>query len=599
MPKVEGAKVLHLHEYPRVRRLKQRKHRKGGVVTPQMIIDEYYRLQREKNIKLLDQKGFVTKVGSYPTLDPQHALKTRGEKEKEIQLNYDRYIHQMEVYRRRPVYFVKKELGINVKPFPDDLPPTDWKESYYNRLPLWTRQVEILNAIVEHRKVAVKSCHSSGKTYLAAIITIYLAYVYGALGITTAPTGRQVRRLLWAEIAKIWNYADGWQKSNGRSGLGGRLLNTSLELGDKWFVEGFSTDSKEANLPGFHAKTIFVIVDEAGGVDPKIFELLETVLSSEDVFVLYIGNPVDPNTEFKRVFDKGSEFYPITISAFDTPNVKHKKKIYPALCAHNWPRRMARKWGKNSAFYRSRVEGEFPLENIDGLIPYDKIIAAKERELTTDCEIIAIGADVARLGGDRAIAGRRYSNGHYREVISETKRRTTAFTGKLIVEWQVCNDHNKRIFQEQKDQRTDDAVVEEVNTPVLNIDDIGVGGGVTDMLLEEDLPANGINVAEGAEKGESADGQGKVKFKNKRAKYFWNLREAFMNDRVDIDSEDDELEQELLAIQVKYTSKGELQIIEKDLIKKKLNGRSPDKAEAMMLSFAETDFMNAANMIMW
>ena len=588
--------VLDIRDYtPKSERVL--KNRIGARVSPNEIIDEYYRLKRLHNIKLLENpKGYITKIPELPSL-PDTFTTGKYEQQERIKENLRDYTNQIELYKRKPTYFVKQELGIAVKPFYDDLPRKNYTPSLLNPLPLWTRQVEILNALVKYRKVTVKSGHGSGKTFIAAVATLYLAYVWKALGITTAPTGRQVKRLLWGEITKIWNHADSWQKSNGRPGLGGRLLTTSLELGDKWFVEGFSTDSKESNIPGFHADTIFVIIDEAGGVDPIVFQLFETILNSENVFVLLIGNPIDPNTEFKKTFDPKSEFYPITISCFDTPNVKHRQKIYPALCARYWPRRMKKKWGSKSPFYRSRVLGEFPFENTDGLIPYNKVIAAKERDLPDDGEIIAIGADVARLGGDRAIAGQRWSNGRYREILSRTKRRTTEFTGKLISLYSECNKHNKNYFEEIKKERTDEE--KEVRTPTLNIDDIGVGGGVTDMLLENNLPANGINVAERVETGVFGDEQGLVKYKNKRAYYYDLLKKAFIEDRVDIDPMDDELEQEILAIEVKYTSKGEMQIIEKDAIKKKLGGRSPDKVEAMMLAFAESDYLDAADMMVW
>ena len=97
----------------------------------------------------------------------------------------------------------------------------------------------------------------------------------------------------------------------------------------------------------------------------------------------------------------------------------------------------------------------------------------------------------------------------------------------------------------------------------INIDDVGVGGGVTDVLLEAKYPVNGINVGEKTEKGISADDQGKIRFINKRAYYYWKLAQAFRNGLIDID--DEELAKELMHIKRKHRSDGLIQIIEKGL----------------------------------
>jgi hypothetical protein len=115
------------------------------------------------------------------------------------------------------------------------------------------------------------------------------------------------------------------------------------------------------------------------------------------------------------------------------------------------------------------------------------------------------------------------------------------------------------------------------------VDDIGVGGGVTDLLEERNLPVNGINVSGKA--WESADEQGRVNFINLRAQYYWKLRQAFIDGVIDIDPLDQDLADELMSIPIEF-SKGMIKIADKKEIKKML-GRSPDRADDMMLSYAE------------
>ena len=54
---------------------------------------------------------------------------------------------------------------------------------------LWDTQVQILQAIAEHRRVAVKACHASSKTFTAAIAALRWVTRYpDGVVITTAPT---------------------------------------------------------------------------------------------------------------------------------------------------------------------------------------------------------------------------------------------------------------------------------------------------------------------------------------------------------------------------------------------------------------------------
>jgi hypothetical protein len=221
--------------------------------------------------------------------------------------------NKIDMYKEKPLYFWRNELGISTDVWKNDLPPEDWRDG--DPLPLWSKQREIIEALVKYRKVAVKSGHGVGKSFLSAGITLYLAYIWHCIGLTTAPNFRQVRRILWSEIHDQYNKA--------RNPLGGRLLQTSLELGDRWFVEGFATDQPSANITGIHEENIFIIVDEASGVAPEVFDALDALLTSRNVFALYIGNPVFNSGPFFDAFKPDSGFHKITVSCYDSPNVKH------------------------------------------------------------------------------------------------------------------------------------------------------------------------------------------------------------------------------------------------------------------------------------
>ena len=57
----------------------------------------------------------------------------------------------------------------------------------------WSKQAEILEAVRDFSRVAVRSCNGSGKTYLAAHVVLWwLMCHHDAMVITKAPTEHQV-----------------------------------------------------------------------------------------------------------------------------------------------------------------------------------------------------------------------------------------------------------------------------------------------------------------------------------------------------------------------------------------------------------------------
>jgi len=62
----------------------------------------------------------------------------------------------------------------------------------------WLAQEEILRAVAHHPLTAVKACHSSGKTRIAAAAVLWwITRFKDGIAITTAPSWEQVQKLLW------------------------------------------------------------------------------------------------------------------------------------------------------------------------------------------------------------------------------------------------------------------------------------------------------------------------------------------------------------------------------------------------------------------
>lgn len=67
---------------------------------------------------------------------------------------------------------------------------------------LWATQEAILRALAKpHARVAVRACHSSGKTRVSSAAAVWFPTVFEeGIVVTTAPTWPQVELLLWGEI---------------------------------------------------------------------------------------------------------------------------------------------------------------------------------------------------------------------------------------------------------------------------------------------------------------------------------------------------------------------------------------------------------------
>ncbi len=516
------------------------------------------------------------------------SLRKESKKIDPIEAQIEKEVELIQLYRKKPLLFWRDELGIPIDNWRDDRPPHDWSPGY--PVPLWTKQKEIIEALVSHKKVTVKSGHGVGKTFLAAGVALYLGYVWRATGVTTAPTFRQVRRALWGEIHYQYNRA--------RRPLGGKLNQVSLDLGDKWFVEGFATDKPMENITGIHEECVFIVVDEAGGCLPETFDALEGLLTSESCFVLYIGNPLDARGPFAESFKPGSGFYQTTISCYDCPNVKHHKVIYPKLTTAQWVKDKEKKWGISSNLFRIRVLGEFPEESTDTLIPIRYIETAlrkckedDENKYNVDETPLSFGLDVARLGSDSSAFSARFPSKYFKVLDMVTKNRGTEVAGRMK---SIYNDYFPEFpvppspIPKLGEKPSEDDFV----YPPINVDDIGVGGGTTDILLEDGFPVNGVNVGENPDKLEDPE-EAKM-FLNKRAQYYWKLKKIFEDGEVAID--DEELALELTKLKVEFLRSGKIKIIDKEKIKKDL-GRSPDRAETMMLCYSMEESISSLDLV--
>ncbi len=427
---------------------------------------------------------------------------------------------------------------------------------------LWKKQEELLSALPEHHRVAVKSGNGLGKGYSAAVAVLWFLYTHDpAIVLSTAPTFRQVRYILWRQIHSLYRRAP--------ETLGGRLLDTRWELGDDRYALGLSADGPD-QFQGFHSPNMLIVVDEAEGVSDNIYEAIEAVMTSADPRLLLIGNPTTTSGMFRRAFYEERQIYHcITISALESPNFEGNGVVYPGLVTPRWVEERGEVWGEDNALYRARVLGEFPDQAEDALISLSQVEAAVERwrkqqqTLATGAGTpplprgepegeVVLAVDVARFGSDHSVILRRQG-----QRVDEIRTFNGLDTMQLAG-WVAA------AIREFQPRRT-------------CIDEVGVGAGVVDRLREQGYGVRGINVGHAARQKEV--------FGNLRAEGYWRLRELFATGEIAIPP-DQRLMGELVSLRYHSDSLGRLRLEKKEDMRKR-GMPSPDRADALMLAFLD------------
>ena len=433
---------------------------------------------------------------------------------------------------------------------------------------LWDKQVEILKAVSEHRRVTVKGCFQSSKTFVAARAVLWFLYTNPkSVVVTTAPGNRQVEHLLWKEIRDAY--------ANSRIILGGRLLNKSIEYinrNPRWYAIGFATSDRNAaiTMRGFHAPKILVVVDEACGVSQDIYDAIEGLLGNEGAKLLLVGNPLIAQGGFYDSFTSPL-YHNITISAFDTPNVKVGKELIPGMISKQWVEEREKEWGLGSALYQSKVLGEFPVAGTDTLIPLRWIELAEKR-----WEDPEYGFDE----DDELVAGIDPGGGGFgSDPTAYCFRR-----GNRVLEFQrTCDESTMqtvgkcKLLQEQGYR--------------LNVDVLGIGAGIGDRLNEQGIP---FREHRGSNKTREQDRTGYMRFNNMRSAVWWKMREAFDPDgeiKIAVPKNAD-LRKDLTTPKFKHESNSTIVLESKDSVKNKL-GRSPDYGDALSMTMSVQDRVKA------
>lgn len=320
------------------------------------------------------------------------------------------------------------------------------------------QQALILNSIAHNQMTTVRSGHGVGKSTVEAwaVLWFMMTRPYPKIP-CTAPTQHQLFDILWAEISK-------WKRQS--KALEEVLVWTKAKLymkgkSEEWFAVA-RTASKPDALQGFHADNVFFIIDEASGVDDKIFEPVLGSLSTTGARLLMCGNPTQLSGFFYDSHHKNLANY----SAF------HIDGRSSTRVDQEYVNMITTMYGEDSDVFRVRVAGDFPLAEDDVYIPLpllEKSINTEYHPLKKPYQM-AIGCDVARFGDDKTVIGWRTD-----EKVGFWKKRRGQDTMKTADDIVECGMSMVQKYKLEKEK----------DSPIpIKVDDSGVGGGVVDRLKQ-------------------------------------------------------------------------------------------------------------------
>lgn len=430
--------------------------------------------------------------------------------------------------------------------------------------------------LIPNGRTSVRAMHGVGKTALAALAILWFALTRDGWAdwkiVTTAGSHRQLTKFLWPEVHK-WARRLRWDRIHRAPFHPSELLDMAIKLSTG---EAFAVASDNAALiEGAHAKRMFYVFDESKAIPGKTFDAAEGAftqagLAGHEALALAISTPGPPIGRFYDIQSRKKGYHD-----WQVKHINLKEVIACGQLSQQWADNRKAQWGESSAVYRNRVLGEFASDDEKGIIPLSWIEAANARWLEwkdrIDIEqtmpiVTHFGVDVARSGLDKNIKAIRCEESNL-TIISEL----------------VASNFNQDTMETTGIVRG--LIRKTGGVPVVDV--LNMGAGVVDRLRELGETVIAFNASIGVP--ELTDRSGEFTFLNLRAAAWWGLRE-----RLDPASPlkplalppDDELTADLSTPYWKVTSSGAIQVEGKDEIKKRLDGRSTDRGDAVMMSLA-------------
>lgn len=480
-----------------------------------------------------------------------------------------------------PLYWAQKFLSTPDKPYTPTKQQREGWEAYRRLLVAKIKRAKGYPMTDQEKSdarkigLSIMSGHGTGKDAFSAAVGLHFEMTQKEPKVVvTAPAGPQLFTVIWPEFGKWINRSATLKEIFEKDSQ--KIYMRERGAGE-YFIKPRTTQpnaTPEAQgevLAGTHSYSVMFICDEASGIPEATFKPIEGGMTDPVSIVIMIFNPTKRTGFAIESHTKNREDW--ICLHWDAEALKEEKLADPL--AFFWfdeqaQERLARKYGRDSNFYRVRVRGMPPLSAPDILIPFDWVMRAVDRykegfyvELPNDP--LMIGVDVGGGGEDPTIVLPR--KGPLVMIPNEINEVDSVKIGYKV-------EGSIRDNLESHDQQY-----------AVGVDVIGVGRGVHSYLSEIARLKNlhAINVAE-----QTSDD---TRFHRLRDEVWWGAREAFENNEVvfqltesmQIPPEIDALIAELTTIKWTDEKGGKIKVEGKPELKKR-GLPSPNRADAFCIT---------------
>jgi len=361
---------------------------------------------------------------------------------------------------------------------------------------------------------------------------------------------------LWTEMAK-------WQQKSKR--LSEQYTWTKKRIFSKEFPETWwmsaRTWAKDADatkqadtLAGLHADFILFLVDEAGGIPSGVLAAADAALANDMGDgkkmgrIVIAGNPTHTSGPLHAAATSDRKMWNVININSDPEDPMRTPRV-----SKEWAQQQIDKYGRDNPWVLVNVFGQFPPNSMNSLISREKVLEATQRVLRPSDYVGAqkrLGMDCARQGDDS----------------------TVIFPRQGLMSWNYKMWRNLKTFEQVHHLM---AAKEKFGSEMEFIDGTGgFGSGVVDGMLQKGHAVQEVHFSQSAMDD---------RYANIRVEMYFRLCAWIERGGVIVD--DPELVAEICAPEYTFDKRGRLILEPKDEIKVKL-GRSPDRLDALMLTFA-------------
>lgn len=370
--------------------------------------------------------------------------------------------------------------------------PEFWQSQWLKRLQKELQRTDMTPHELANRVIRLTTAAGNGvgKTCLVAWVIHWFesCFPHGE-GVITASTEGQLSNKTWRELRKWQDYAiNGWQFEWTATKYRCRdYPETWHAVATPW------SDSNPQAFAGTHEKYVLIVFDEASGISPSIWDVIEGATTTGLVIFLAFGNPSETDGGFydSHMGKTRSMWITFRVDAREV-TFANKKEIA------NW----IATYGADSDFCKVHIYGQFPAQATATFIDSTAVSQAQANHIdwTHIPRVVPrlMGVDLARAGTDLNTIVKRQGRKMHQKIGRWSERDSM-----------ISADHIAREINEWQPD-------------LVFIDGVGLGGPVIDYLRRRGYGRIIVDVQNGATPNDPEDAK---RYANMRTTNWARMRE--------------------------------------------------------------------------